>query len=108
MPRKKHHNVYVVELDGAVWKEWKFRKANPGCEEGCRCYYVGMTGLSPENRFENHKERYKSNKYVKLYGLRLCPNLYAEYNPLSYSDAVEMEIELANILRRRGHAVWQK
>jgi hypothetical protein len=34
--------------------------------------------------------------------------LYEEYNPLPYSDAEEMEIELANILRRRGHAVWQK
>ena len=107
MARKKHHNVYVIELDRAVWNESKFRKANPGCDESCACYYVGMTGLSPENRFENHKEGYKSNRFAREYGLRLCPILYEEYNPLSYSDAEEMEIELANILRRRGHAVWQ-
>jgi hypothetical protein len=107
MPRRKHHSVYVIELDMAVWNESKFRKANPGCEEGCACYYVGMTGLSPEERFENHKEGHKSNRYVREYGLCLCPMLYEEYNPLSYSDAVEMEIELAAILRRRGHAVWQ-
>ena len=108
MPRRKHHNVYVVELDRAVWREKRFRDANPHCGEGCECYYVGMTGLEPETRFENHKEGYKSNRYVREYGLRLCPILYDEYNPLSYSDAAEMEVELAGILRRRGHAVWQK
>ncbi len=108
MTGKKHHNVYVIELDAAVWNESKFRKANPGRDGGCVCYYVGMTGLSPEERFENHKEGYKSNLYARKYGLRLCPLLYEEYNPLSYSDAQEMEIELARILRRRGYAVWQK
>jgi hypothetical protein len=105
---KKHHNVYVIELDGDVWKESRFRSANPHCDGGCACYYVGMTGLSPDTRFENHKEGYKSNRFVRKYGLQLCPMLYEEYNPLSYSDAEEMEIELARILRRRGHAVWQK
>ncbi|HSG28452.1 MAG TPA: hypothetical protein VLA34_08220 [Candidatus Krumholzibacterium sp.] len=67
-----------------------------------------MTGLTPEQRFENHKEDYKSNRFVRKYGLELCPMLYEEYNPLTYRDAVEMEVELAAILRRRGHAVWQK
>jgi len=108
MARGRHHNVYVVELDRAVWNEPRFRKANPGCEEGCACYYVGMTGLSPGERFKNHREGHKSNSFVRRYGLRLCPMLYEEYNPLSYPDAQEMEIELAAILRRRGHAVWQK
>ena len=108
MPARKHHSVYVVELDESVRKESRFQKANPGCDPGVKCYYVGMTGLSPEKRFENHKEGYKSNRYVREYGLRLCPMLYDEYNPLSYSDAQEMEAELARILRRRGHAVWQK
>jgi hypothetical protein len=67
-----------------------------------------MTGLSPEERFGCHKEDYKSNRFVREYGLGLRPMLYEEYNPLSYSDAKEMEIELAAILRRRGCAVWQK
>lgn len=108
MPARKHHNVYVIELNEAVRKESRFKGANTDCDENCRCYYVGMTGLSPEERFENHKNGYKSNRFVREYGMRLCPMLYEEYNPLSYSDAQEMEIELARILRRRGYAVWQK
>jgi hypothetical protein len=45
---------------------------------------------------------------VRKYGIGLRPMLYEEHNPLSYSDAREMEVELAAILRSRGHAVWQR
>lgn len=108
MSHKKHHNVYVIELDRAVLQEPKFAEANPGCDPWKECYYVGLTGLTPEERFENHRAGYKSNKFVRKYGLRLVPRLYEEYNPLSYEDAREMEVELTGMLRRRAHAVWQK
>jgi hypothetical protein len=106
--KKKHHNVYVVELDGAVLGEGRFARANPRHDPSRPCLYVGATGLSPEKRFENHKAGYKANRYVERYGLRLRPELYEEYNPLSYEDAQEMERELAAMLREKGYAVWQK
>jgi len=106
--KKKHHNVYVVELDRAVLEERRFARANPGYNSSKPCLYVGATGLSPEKRFENHREGYKANRYVQRYGRRLRPELYEEYNPLSYEDAQEMEHELAAMLREKGYAVWQK
>ena len=106
--KKKHHNVYVVELDGAVLRERRFALANPDRHSSKPCLYVGATGLSPEKRFENHKAGYKANRYVERYGLRLRSELYEEYNPLSYEDAQEMERELAAMLREKGYAVWQK
>ncbi|MBN1163026.1 MAG: hypothetical protein JXB45_00470 [Candidatus Krumholzibacteriota bacterium] len=106
--RKKHHYVYVVELDRAVWNERRFRDANPGYDHEKPCLYVGLTGLDPEKRFENHLAGYKSNRYVHRYGRRLYPRLYEEYNPLSYEDGREMEVELARMLREKGYAVWQK
>ncbi len=105
---KKHHNVYVIELKREVLGDPAFRRENPGYTGEKECLYVGMTGLDPLKRFDNHKTGYKSNKYVEKYGVRLRPMLYEEYNPLSYHDAVEMEMELARILRKRGYAVWQK
>ena len=105
---KKHHNVYVVELDPAVLDESAFARGNPQFIPGMKCLYVGMTGLDPEKRFENHLGGYKANRYVRKYGVRLCPLLYEEYNPLSYEDACDMEVELARMLRSRGNAVWQK
>jgi predicted GIY-YIG superfamily endonuclease len=108
MNQKAHHNVYVIELDRAVLGDKSFIRANPGFRPGSKCYYVGMTGLDPEKRFENHLAGYKANRFVRKYGSHLTPLLYEEYNPLPYEDAVEMESELARILRKRGHAVWQK
>lgn len=105
---RKHYSVYVIELDSRVLGQTRFAGSNPGHDPGKKCLYVGMTGLSPEKRFENHLAGYKSNSYVRRFGVRLCPMLYEEYNPLSYEEAKDMEVELARILRRRGHAVWQK
>ena len=53
-----------------------------------------MTGLSPDERFDKHKAGIKSNKFVRLYGLRLLPALYEAYNPMPYAGAQAMEVEL--------------
>jgi hypothetical protein len=99
--------VYVVELDCAVLQNKKFLSRNPSYKNGYQPLYVGMTGLTPELRFRNHKEGLKANKYVRQHGVRLRPDLYEKYNPLSYEKAVILEVTLAEDLRRKGHAVWQ-
>ena len=102
-----HHNVYVVELSKSVLSEPRFRKANPGIDPAKPCVYVGMTGLSPGERFDKHKAGIKANKFVRLYGLRLLPELYEVYNPMPYEGAREMEVELAIGLKEEGYGVWQ-
>jgi len=104
---RHHHNVYVVELSKDVLDEPRFRKANPDYDPAKRCVYVGMTGLSPDERFDKHKAGIKSNKYVRLYGLRLLPELFEVYNPMPYEGAREMEVELAIGLKEEGYGVWQ-
>lgn len=49
-PPEHHHNVYVLLLAPAA-----VRAANPNRRRGKPCVYVGMTGLTPEERFANHK-----------------------------------------------------
>jgi predicted GIY-YIG superfamily endonuclease len=92
MPRK-HHCVYVVYL------------RNPR-GDGKAGYYVGMTGLTPEQRLENHKAGIKAARIVRRCGVRLVPKLYAHLNPMSYADAIAMEGSLAEELRRRGFKVF--
>jgi hypothetical protein len=69
--------------------------------------YVGMTGLSPDLRFDKHKAGIQANGFVKKYGLRLLPALYETYNPMPYDGARDMEVELAIALREKGYGVWQ-
>lgn len=88
-----HHSVYVVYL------------RNPR-GDGRAGYYVGMTGLSPEERFINHKAGFKAARVVTKYGERLVPRLYEHLNPMSYAKAKEMEGLLADSLRKRGYQVF--
>ena len=74
--------------------------------DGKAGYYVGMTGLTPEQRFENHKQGIKSARIVKRCGERLVPRLYAHLNPMPYKKALEMEAALADSLRKRGFTVY--
>jgi len=107
-PRSHHYHVYVVLLDDAVWNIARFRDANPGYRLGQPFVYVGMTGLDPDLRFDRHKAGIQSNRYVRRFGLRLLPALYAMYNPMPYEAAREMEVELGIGLREQGYGVWQE
>ena len=69
------------------------------------CVYVGLTGLTPEERFPNHKAGIKDASLVKRQDLRLRPDLYAHLNPMPNEAAVQMENDLAEDLRRAGYTV---
>ena len=92
MPRA-HHSVYVVYL------------RNPR-GDGTAGYYVGMTGLTLNERFANHLAGKKAAGVVRWFGERLVPKLYAHLNPMPYEQAVRMEVELAESLRKRGFQVF--
>lgn len=100
-----HHNVYVVLLDSAVGKLRKVRAENPKRDPKQPCVYVGMTGLTPEERFANHKAGNKDAPLVNRYGIRLLPDLYAHLNPMPFEAAAQMERDLAEDLRRAGYTV---
>ena len=104
-PPPLRSSVYVVLLDPAVAKLRKVKAANPNRDPNKPCVYVGMTGLTPEARFDNHKAGNKAAYVVKRYGLRLLPELFAHLNPMPYDAAVAMEVDLAEDLRRAGYTV---
>lgn len=109
-PRKRnqpehHHHVYVVLLDPAVAKLRAVRAANRKRDRKKPCVYVGMTGLTPAERFANHKAGIKAASVVKRYGVRLVPELYEHLNPMPFDAATQMEIDLAEDLRRAGYTV---
>ena len=64
----------MVELSRDVLREAKFRKANPGYDGANPCVYVGMTGLSPEERFDKHKAGIKSFSESGLRVMALATN----------------------------------
>jgi hypothetical protein len=95
----------VVLLAPAVGKIRKVRSLNPGRDPKKPCVYVGLTGLIPEERFANHQQGIKSSSFVKHFGIRLLPELYAHLNPMPYEAAAQMEKDFTEDLRRAGYTV---
>jgi hypothetical protein len=105
MAAKLHHHVYVVLLDSAVLSEKKVLAANPKRDPSKPCVYVGMTGIPPVERFQNHKDGYKASHYVQKYGVKLLPELYEYLNPMPFEAACQMENDLAEELKQKGYTV---
>lgn len=105
-PKTSH--VYVVELrtDAIIDDIFEGQREHRARHDG-ECYYVGMTGLSPEERFANHIRGHRAARIVRRYGRRLCPELYKHLNPMTREQAEWMEPKLAHDLRLLGHAVHQ-
>lgn len=100
------HSLYAIELDRDVWTHRAFRDRNPGGAEG-GCLYLGVTGLTPEARFERHREGTQSGRFVRTHGIRLRLDLVEGFARLPYRVAACMEPKLAAWLRAQGFAVWQ-
>lgn len=99
--------VYVIKLDKKIQKSKKFRDHNPQMKMRKACLYVGQTCHDPETRFQQHKEGYKSNNFVKRFGLKLKPRFYNKYNPIkTRKEAERIEQQLTEKLRRKGYGVW--
>jgi predicted GIY-YIG superfamily endonuclease len=107
---RRRFSVYVVELDPCVSRKKRFLTQNPHvdpADPALRCFYVGMTGRTPEERFDQHRAGIKACGYVRDHGLWLRRRMYQRFNPMTYEGACAREVELAAALRRRGFAVWQ-
>ena len=99
--------VYVIELDKEVLKSKKFRERNPDLNSKKACFYVGQSAHEPSIRFSQHKQGYKSNSFVRRYGLWLKPRKYKKFNPIKTRKAAEIiEQKLTKKLRKKGHGVW--
>ncbi len=100
--------LYVIRLDCAVLQEKAFADANPGYRPDKPCVYVGSTGLTPEARFAQHMSGKKSGRYVEKYGVRLMQPKTRNQPEVPWTRVEIAERRLAERLRAKGYAVWQR
>jgi len=94
---EQDHWVYVVEL------------MEPAKEDGVRrktAYYVGQTGLTPEERYAQHKDGVHANKKVQRYGVHLRQDMVDSAGPMSHLDSLRLERQLADQLKSQGLKVY--
>jgi len=64
-----------------------------------------MTGFTPEERFENHKQGIQVGASGETVWRPAAAELYAHLNPMPFEAAALMEGDLAEDLRRAGYTV---
>jgi hypothetical protein len=109
----KTWSLYVVKLREEARERVLARMrplARSRVDRRLPCVYVGVTALTPEERYSRHREGgLTSAPIVRDYGIGLLESLYRDHNPLpatTEADALRAEAELAEELRDRGYAVW--
>ena len=100
------HAVYVVALESEVINTCKFAKRNPGYRAGKPCYYVDVTDLAVDLRFDQLMHGIKGNAVVRMYGIALRPDFTVDIAPALFEVAVEHESDIARSLRAEGCGVW--
>ena len=82
--------IYIVLLSRA-----KFAPGTYGI-------YVGETGLTPEERFQQHLDGIHASWHVRERGLMLLPRLYSHLNSLNQEDAKQRQRDIADLLYASG------
>ena len=107
----RRYHVYAIELRPEVRRVTRFRNENPNLDPAKPCFYVGMTGKTPEERFQQHKSGVRSSWWARTFGFRLqkeLTSLLGENGAFeTREEAEEGEILLASALRAHGCGVWQ-
>ena len=102
--RRRSYVVYVIELDRAVCTD---HRSNVRDGADCRRVpvYVGETGKTAEQRFEDHKRGGRIAAWaVENYGLHLRPS--PRYALATREEAKAREAELGKRLTRDGFCVY--
>lgn len=119
------YRVYIVEI-ASRWHDL----VAPGLPDGKRCFYVGETGRTVEERYREHrtgtvlsgrKAKRSAGVFAKLLAenngeplqrkrdVDLRRTLMARYQPQPTSDeSQELERQVIDDLRSEGHCVYPK
>lgn len=100
------YRVYVVALEPEVMDTRKFSQKNLDYEPGQPCYFVDVTDLAVDLRFDQHMHGIKDNAFVRMYGIALRPDFTADFQPAVFGVAVEQQAQIARSLRGEGCGVW--
>lgn len=100
--------LYAIELKSEVLLDPAFAAKNPGWIHGMPLIYIGMTSLTPSERFRQHKDGSKNvSRIPHQFGVKLRMDLVPASKPVRRTIALQREKHLAKLRRSQGYAVWQ-
>ena len=106
MPVRRQWILYVIDLKKTVRRLNRFRAANPEYIPGKPCVYVGVTWLTAQQRFDQHKNGIHSARIVRAYGSHVRTRDCRILRIMTRARAEKKESAYAARLRKRGWGVW--
>jgi hypothetical protein len=103
--RELRYSVYVVLLDGYVGTLPQMRRRNPKRDPSKPFVYVGLTSLTVDRRFDFRIATSEAEWRLHKFGLRLMPELYDSFHPMTCNRALQTAKKLADDLRAKGFGV---
>jgi hypothetical protein len=100
--------LYAIELHPEAMRDPAFAAMNPHWVPGMPLLYIGMTSLTPEERFHQHKTGLKNaSRIPHQFGMKLRMDLVPASKPMRRTIAMQQEKRHARLRRSEGYAVWQ-
>lgn len=111
------YQAYAIRLDWEAVKKnktaiAKFIRKNKHARKKAGAFYVGATGIDPEERWLQHKGKLTNGRdtssfLVREFGIRISP-IWMSSRLVGYSseDALHLERLVAKHLKRKGYAVY--
>ena len=103
--REPLYRVYVVLLNEYIGTLPQMRRRNHKRDPSKPFVYVGLTPLSVGRRFDFRKATPETEWRVHKFGVRLMPELYDSFNPMTRKQALKTAKKLADDLRAKGFGV---
>ena len=103
--RELRYSVYVVLLDEYVGTLPQMRRRNPKRDPSRPYVYVGITSLPVNRRFAFRRAAPEHEWRTHKFRIRLMPELYDSFHPMTCGRALQTAKKLADDLRAKEFGV---
>ncbi len=113
---QKNNRVYVFQLNNEIKMLPGFLKHNPNIDVNKPCFYVGQTSKDRDERYREHKEGIRSNRFVKQFGVEphkvadktyeLAEQFGVLVDNLRHYQALYYEHKLTILLQEQGYGAY--
>ena len=99
--------IYAIQLDASAIHDPAFAAKNPGWIPGMELFYIGLTSLTPRERFGQHLLGTKNvSRIAHRYGRNLRMDVVTDSKACRRTFAAKKEARLVRDLRAKGFGAW--
>ncbi len=115
IPAKKNR-VYAIQLNDEIKENESFLQHNPNIVINKPAFYIGQTSKTREERYREHKNGIRSNRFARHFGIEpyeaadktyeLAKLFDVPVDDLRHYQALYYELKLTTLLQENGYGAY--